>query len=100
MEFVKEILKEQKELLTDELIWAGDLEFTETEQKLKQVNDALLILNSSSTPLKDKGENSFHQVLKEQFLMNTQKYPKEYIRIIETNFELAEKRYQAIKDSL
>jgi len=53
MEFVKEILEEQKTMLTDEIKWADSegYEFTEINQRLEEVNNALLILNSSSLQL-------------------------------------------------
>lgn len=41
MEFVKTLLEEQKELLTEELRFAEDLEYAETKQRLKEVTDAL-----------------------------------------------------------
>lgn len=41
MEFVKTLLEEQKELLTEELRFAEDLEYAETKQRLNEVTDAL-----------------------------------------------------------
>lgn len=41
MEFVKTLLEEQKELLTEELRFAEDLEYAETKQRLTEVTDAL-----------------------------------------------------------
>jgi hypothetical protein len=41
MEFVKELLEEQQELLKEELRFAEDLEYAETKQRLTEVTDAL-----------------------------------------------------------
>lgn len=41
MKFVKELLEEQKELLTEELRFAEGLEYAETKQRLFEVTTAL-----------------------------------------------------------
>jgi hypothetical protein len=61
MDYVKKILGEQKTMLTNELRWAESesLEFTETKKRLEEVENALLILNSSSLKLNDKNTPTF-----------------------------------------
>ena len=91
MEFVKTLLEEQKQLLTEELRFAEDLEYKETKQRLNEVTTALNKLFicgvSGSLPL------TFEQCLKEEFLINTQNYPKEYHELFNKKFNRAKKRY-------
>jgi len=91
MEFVKTLLEEQKELLTEELRFAEDLEYAETKQRLSEVTDALNKLFicgvSGSLPL------TFEECLREEFLLNTQNYPKEYHNLFNKKFNRARKRF-------
>ena len=62
-------------------------------------NKQLNLLNSSSQ-VKEKVQDSFRQILREEFLVNTQNYPKEYHKMFSDKFKRAEGKYERIKAKL
>ena len=59
MDYAIEKLKEERELLNKDLKFEKGWEVTEIKQRIREVDDALLILNSSSLHVKDKEETDF-----------------------------------------
>ena len=100
MEFVEELLEHQKLLLFADLQFAEGLEYDEIDKRLKEVNNALLILNSSCQLLNASllhGQSVIYTTEKNAIFIDNYKDDLVYIKT-DGDLENTNNAYGAISD--